>query len=266
MTIKAIKEAYANYKADCGKTMYKVYDFGGEYGKGVIICKNAGHDLKTVDQVVRVADGKELLADHRWRWCDNLEDAVSVASEMLADNDEYVEEPDLNEALDNDMIIETAEAFKAPEPEYNEYTFRTIEGDFYEGNIVTVELLEDGKRYTRKVKYSARKWGDLYITINGKEYPYSEEAPEQVQEKEKDLRTLLAMEYKEMTPDERLRAVKDRFDNYTFHKAWLENHRQYDGRNLEYRFHKEAMTKAYDRLRDWFAEDGLELLPMPANF
>lgn len=58
-----------------------------------------------------------------------------------------------------------------------EYTFRTIEGDFYEGNTVTVELLEDGKRYTRKVKYSARKWGDLYITINGKEYPYSEEAP-----------------------------------------------------------------------------------------
>ena len=96
---------------------------------------------------------------------------------MLADNDEYVEEPDLNEAWDNDMIIETAEAFKAPEPEYNEYTFRTIEGDFYEGNTVTVELLEDGKRYTRKVKYSARKWGDLYITINGKEYPYSEEAP-----------------------------------------------------------------------------------------
>lgn len=147
-----------------------------------------------------------------------------------------------------------------------DYTFRTIEGDFYEGNTVTVELLEDGKRYTRKVKYSARKWGDLYITINGKEYPYSEEAPAQAEEKEKDLRTLLTMKYKEMTPDERLRAVKDRFDNYTFHKAWLENHRQYDGRNWEYRFHKEAMTKAYDRLRDWFAEDGLELLPMPANF
>lgn len=58
-----------------------------------------------------------------------------------------------------------------------DYTFRTIEGDFYEGNTVTVELLEDGKRYTRKVKYSACKWGDLYITINSKEYPYSEEAP-----------------------------------------------------------------------------------------
>lgn len=53
-------------------------------------------------------------------------------------------------------------------------TFKVINGDFYEGETVTVKLLEDGKQYTRKVKYSAHKWGDLYITIKGKEYPYSE--------------------------------------------------------------------------------------------
>lgn len=159
MTIKAIKEAYANYKADCGKTMYKVYDFGGEYGKCVIICKNAGHDLKTVDQVVRVADGKELLADHRWRWCDNLEDAIEVAGEMLADNDEYIEEPDLNEEWNNDLII-----VKANGNEANEYTFRLIDGDFFEGETVTVETVLDGKRYTRKVKSDS--W-DLYVTIKG---------------------------------------------------------------------------------------------------
>lgn len=92
MTIKAIKEAYADYRKEYGKTMYKVYDFGGEYGKCVIICKSGtGRDMKTVDQVVRVSDGKELLCDHRWRWTDNLEDAVDVAGEMLDDNDEYIE-------------------------------------------------------------------------------------------------------------------------------------------------------------------------------
>lgn len=47
-----------------------------------------------------------------------------------------------------------------------------IGGDFIEGGTVTVLL--DGEEYTRKVKYSVKKWGDLYITIKGKEYMYSE--------------------------------------------------------------------------------------------
>ena len=45
----------------------------------------------------------------------------------------------------------------------DEYTFKVIEGDFYEGETVTVETVMDGKRYTRKVRND--KW-DLYITIN----------------------------------------------------------------------------------------------------
>lgn len=47
-----------------------------------------------------------------------------------------------------------------------------IEGDFVEGETVTVRIL--GKTFTRKVKYSARKYADLYITINGWPVTYSE--------------------------------------------------------------------------------------------
>lgn len=47
-----------------------------------------------------------------------------------------------------------------------------IEGDFVEGETVTVRVLD--KTFTRKVKYSARKYADLYITINGWTFTYSE--------------------------------------------------------------------------------------------
>lgn len=47
-----------------------------------------------------------------------------------------------------------------------------IGGDFSEGKMVTVRI--NGKEFTRRVKYSARKWGDLYITINGHTVTYSE--------------------------------------------------------------------------------------------
>lgn len=40
-----------------------------------------------------------------------------------------------------------------------------VSGNFFEGETVTVRIL--GKEFTRKVKYSARKWADLYITVNG---------------------------------------------------------------------------------------------------
>lgn len=42
-------------------------------------CKGFG---KTVMQVVRVSDGKELLTEGSCRPCDNLDDAIDVASEM----------------------------------------------------------------------------------------------------------------------------------------------------------------------------------------
>lgn len=92
MTIKAIKEAYANYGLYVvgGTNKFKVEYFGGEYGKCVIVVNYYLH-CKDVVQVVRVSDGARLLVDGRARPCDNLEDAVDVASEMLNDNDEYVE-------------------------------------------------------------------------------------------------------------------------------------------------------------------------------
>lgn len=47
-----------------------------------------------------------------------------------------------------------------------------ISGEFAEGEYVTVKV--DGKEYTRKVKYSARRYADLYITIKGYVFTYSD--------------------------------------------------------------------------------------------
>lgn len=47
-----------------------------------------------------------------------------------------------------------------------------VKGNFYEGEVVTVRI--NGKEFTRKVKYSARKYADLYITINGMTVTYEE--------------------------------------------------------------------------------------------
>lgn len=44
----------------------------------------------------------------------------------------------------------------------NDYAFRYISGDFYEGEMVTVEF--KGKQYTRRVRY--RSDCGLYIVIN----------------------------------------------------------------------------------------------------
>lgn len=49
---------------------------------------------------------------------------------------------------------------------------RLIDGYFLEGETVTVEMIATGKQYVRKVKYSAKKYADTYITIDGKDYPY----------------------------------------------------------------------------------------------
>lgn len=59
---------------------------------------------------------------------------------------------------------EAAEETKSNGNPIDEYTFKLISGDFYEGETVTVETVLDGKRYTRKVKND--KW-DLYIMIKG---------------------------------------------------------------------------------------------------
>lgn len=83
MTIKAIKEAYRDYERKANeKNMFTTYDYNDGNGKVVIVvndCKGYG---KTVTQVVRVSDGKELLPEGSCRPCDNLDDAIDVASEM----------------------------------------------------------------------------------------------------------------------------------------------------------------------------------------
>ena len=84
MTIKAIKEAYKDYKRVGSEVnRFAVYDYNDGNGKVVIVvndCKSYG---KTVMQVVRVRDGKEMLANGSCRPCDNLDDAVDVAGEMF---------------------------------------------------------------------------------------------------------------------------------------------------------------------------------------
>ena len=83
MTIKEIKEKYKDYKRKPNeKNMFTTYDYNDGNGKVVIIvndCKGFG---KTVTQVVRVSDGKELLAEGSCRPCDNLDDAIDIAGEM----------------------------------------------------------------------------------------------------------------------------------------------------------------------------------------
>ena len=83
MTIKEIKEKYKDYKRKANdKNMFTIYDYNDGNGKVVIVvndCKGFG---KTVMQVVRVSDGKELLQEGSCRPCDNLDDAIDVAGEM----------------------------------------------------------------------------------------------------------------------------------------------------------------------------------------
>ena len=84
MTIKAIKEKYKDYKIKGNeKNMFTTYDYQDGNGKVVIIVNDCRGYGKTVMQVVRVSDGKELLKDGSCRPCDNLDDAIDVAGEMI---------------------------------------------------------------------------------------------------------------------------------------------------------------------------------------
>ena len=86
MTIKEIKEQYRNYRVSGSeRNSFVVYDYKDGNGKVVIIVNIGRSNWKDVTQVVRVSDGKELLEDGRCRPCDNLDDAVDVAGEMIAD-------------------------------------------------------------------------------------------------------------------------------------------------------------------------------------
>lgn len=63
--------------------MFTIYDYNDGNGKVVIVVNyNKGYG-KTVMQIVRVSDGKELLINGGCRPCDSLEDAIDVAGEMF---------------------------------------------------------------------------------------------------------------------------------------------------------------------------------------
>ena len=88
MTIKQIKELYRGKYGDADdKTMFTTYDYGDGNGKVVIVVTQLKWDRKwkNVWQAVRVRDGKELIEDGRCRPCDNLDDAIDVAGEMMMD-------------------------------------------------------------------------------------------------------------------------------------------------------------------------------------
>lgn len=86
MTIKAIKEQYKSFGCSGGeRNSFVVYDYKDGNGKVVIIV-NASPSKYVGDYVtgvIRVSDGKNLLADGECRPCDNLDDAIDVAGEML---------------------------------------------------------------------------------------------------------------------------------------------------------------------------------------
>lgn len=83
MTIKEIKSQYTGRYGNGEKTMFATYNYGGEIGKAVIVVTKCRSYGDTVWQAVRVSDGKELIPDGACRPCDNLDDAIDVAGEMM---------------------------------------------------------------------------------------------------------------------------------------------------------------------------------------
>lgn len=83
MKIKDIKEVYNGKYGHGEKTMFKVYDYKDGNGKMVIVATKHGVYGNTVWQAVRVNDGKEMIEEGRCRPCDNMDDAIDVAGEMM---------------------------------------------------------------------------------------------------------------------------------------------------------------------------------------
>lgn len=83
MTIKAIKEQYTGRYAKGEKTSFTVHNYNDGNGKVVIITTRCDSYGRTVWQVVRVSDGAELIPNGDCRPCDNLDDAIDVAGEMM---------------------------------------------------------------------------------------------------------------------------------------------------------------------------------------
>ena len=83
MTIKEIKQKYEGKYGNGEKMTIVTYDFGDGNGKVAVITTYVRSYGRTVWQAVRVSDGKELIEEGRCRPCDNLDDAIDVAGEMM---------------------------------------------------------------------------------------------------------------------------------------------------------------------------------------
>ena len=85
MTIKQIKEDYKNYQRSYGeRNSFVVYDWKDGNGKCVIVVNRSPNKMvgDYVTAVIRVRDGKDI-ANGGMRPCDNLDDAIDVAGEMI---------------------------------------------------------------------------------------------------------------------------------------------------------------------------------------
>jgi hypothetical protein len=87
MKIKEIKSEWINKPCtwcNSAKRMFAVHSFN-DIGKCVIVVVNDPYLGKTVDAVIPVKTGKDILNGHS-RPCDNMVDAIDVAGEMINDN------------------------------------------------------------------------------------------------------------------------------------------------------------------------------------
>ena len=85
MKIKDIKAAYRDYSRSRNeRNSFVVWNYDG-IGKVVIVVNiNPSKYIGDyVTQVIRVSDGMPLLSDGACRPCDNLDDAIDVACEMI---------------------------------------------------------------------------------------------------------------------------------------------------------------------------------------
>ena len=86
MKIKDIKEKYKNYCVSSGeRNAFIVYDWKDGNGKVLIVVNinKSKYIGDYVTQAIRISDGMELIKGNACRPCDNLNDAIDVASEMI---------------------------------------------------------------------------------------------------------------------------------------------------------------------------------------
>ena len=101
MTIKEIKEIWSHKKISfSGKKMFTTVKFSEPLGKCVVMVVKNPYMDRYVEAIIQVSTGNDILNGHS-RPCDNMEDAVDVACEMISDNWDDLNIPDEWKELDN---------------------------------------------------------------------------------------------------------------------------------------------------------------------